>query len=281
MDKKARNRWQEPPQVFGLLGNPVAHSLSPAMHRAAFQAMGLEAEYVAFQVVDLPSAIAGLRGLGLRGASVTIPFKEQVIPLLDQVDEVAVKIGAVNTILNSGGRLTGHNTDWAGFLNALSSQVEIRGESFAILGGGGAARAAAYGIMSSGGRAIILNRDPQRARKVGRELGCLCHPLERLGEVQAQVLINTTPVGMSPREGESPVSREILRKFKLVMDVVYNPVRTRLLREAQEEGALTITGVEMFVQQGADQIRLWTHMEPPLEVMRQVVLGHLEQDHGD
>lgn len=275
MHKKADPAWQEHVQVFGLLGNPVAHSLSPVMHRAAFRAMGIRADYVAFQVVDLPSAIVGLRGLNIRGASVTIPFKEKVMDLLDEVEDVARKIGAVNTILNRDGRLIGQNTDWLGFLKAICAHAQVCGEVFLILGAGGAARAAAYGVLSAGGIPVILNRDLKRARNLAQELGCSYKPMEGLGEIEALGLINTTPVGMAPQVDESPVPRRFLGRFEVVMDVVYNPLGTRLLREAQEEGALAISGMEMFVHQGAEQIRAWTGMEPPLEVMRDVVRHHL------
>lgn len=267
--------------VYVLLGNPVAHSLSPRMHRAAFRAMKLGAEYVAFQVEDLKRAVEGLRGLGIRGASVTIPFKESILALLDEVDEEARSLGAVNTVLNLGGRLKGYNTDWIGFTRALEGRLGIRGESFAILGAGGAARAAAYAVIRAGGRAVILNRDVQRAAKLARELGCGHEPLERLGELEAQVLVNTTPVGMSPKTQDSPVPREVLGRFQLVMDVIYNPLRTRLLREAEEQGASLVSGLEMFVEQGAEQIRIWTGMEPPLELMRKVVEKALGGSHAD
>lgn len=281
MDKKADSAWQQHVHVFGLLGNPVAHSLSPVMHRAAFRAMGIRADYVAFQVVDLPSAVVGLRGLNIRGASVTIPFKEKVMALLDEVEDVACRIGAVNTILNREGRLIGQNTDWLGFLKSISAHAQVCGEAFLILGAGGAARAAAYGILSAGGIPVILNRDIERARNLAQELGCSYKPMEGLGEIEALGLINTTPVGMAPQVDESPVPRGILGRFEVVMDVVYNPLRTRLLREAQEEGALAISGIEMFVHQGAEQIRVWTGMEPPLEVMRDVVRHHLEARDAD
>lgn len=267
--------------VYVLLGNPVAHSLSPPMHRAAFKAMKLGADYVAFQVQDLKRAVEGMRGLGIKGASVTIPFKESILPLLDEVDDEARSLRAVNTIVNLGGRLRGYNTDWIGFTRALEGLRGIRGESFAILGAGGAARAAAYAVIRAGGRAVILNRDAQRAAKLARELGCGHEPVERLRDLEAQVLVNTTPVGMSPKTQDSPVAREVLGRFQVVMDVIYNPLRTRLLREAEQEGASVVSGMEMFVQQGAAQIRIWTGMEPPLELMRKVVGKALGESHAD
>ncbi len=281
MEKKIDLERLEQGQVYCLLGNPVAHSLSPLMHRAAFRAMGLRADYVAFQVVDLPSAIGGIKGLNICGASVTIPFKEKVMSLLEEVEDVASKIGAVNTILNRRGRLTGQNTDWLGFLKAISAHVQVCGKTLLILGTGGTARAAAFAIWSLGGTAVILGRDINKARNLAKELGCHYESMEGLGEIEALGLINTTPVGMAPQVGESPVPGEILGRFQVVMDVVYNPPDTRLLREARQQGALAIGGIEMFVHQGAEQIRIWTGMEPPLELMRNVVISRLEGRDAD
>lgn len=267
--------------VYVLLGNPVAHSLSPLMHKAAYRTMGLDADYVAFQVEDLKRAVEGIRGLGIRGASVTIPFKESVISLLDELDEEARTLGAVNTILNQGGRLKGCNTDWIGFSRAFEGHLEIKGKSIAVLGAGGGARAAAFAVLRAGGSVVILNRNVKRAQQLAYELGCEYEPLEGIAKLEAEVLVNTTPVGMSPHEWECPVPVEILGNFKAVMDLIYNPVRTRLLRGAKEAGAFVISGLEMFVQQGAEQIRIWTGMEPPLERMRQVVMEALGVTRGD
>jgi shikimate dehydrogenase len=267
--------------VFGLLGNPVGHSLSPKMHRAAFQAMGIEAEYVAFPVVNLEQAVTGIRGLGIRGASVTIPFKEEIISLIDKVDRVASVIGAVNTLVNDQGVLTGTNTDWLGLKRALESRISIRGRRVAILGAGGAARAAVYGVMAGGGEPILLNRTPQRAMRAARDLGCGWALWEGLGDLNAHVLVNATPAGMSPRGDECPVEPELLSRFHLVVDMVYNPLRTRLLEEAEARGVGTMNGVEMLVQQGAEQIRIWTGMEPPIQIMRKAVIEALGGEDED
>ncbi len=269
------SKGAEQVRVFGLLGNPVSHSLSPKMHRAAFEAMGIEAEYVAFGVVNLEQAVMGIKGLGIRGASVTIPFKEMIISLLDEVDHVASLIGAVNTLVNDRGVLTGANTDWLGLKRALESRTSILGKRFAILGAGGAARAAVYAIMAGGGEPVLLNRTPQRAMRAAKDLGCEWAPLESLGELNAHVLVNTTPVGMSPRSDECPIEPEVLSQFHLVVDMVYNPLRTKLLEEAEVRGVGTMNGVEMLVQQGAEQIRLWIGMDPPVQIMRKAVIKAL------
>lgn len=276
MMKKGRELGEV--QVFGLLGNPVAHSLSPKMHRAAFEAMGIRADYVAFQVVDLKQAVMGIRGLGIRGTSVTIPFKERVMPLLDEMDRVALAIGAVNTVVNLEGVLKGTNTDWLGFMRALESRISVRGKEVAILGAGGAARAAAYGVIAAGGEPILVNRNSEKATVAARELGCSWLPWEKIGELRAHVLVNATPVGMAPSCDECPVDPEILGRFSLVVDMVYNPLFTKLLEEAEVRGIDTMTGVEMLVQQAAEQIRIWTGMEPPVDIMRKVVMEALEED---
>jgi len=267
--------------VFGLLGNPVSHSLSPKMHRAAFEAMGIEAEYVAFPVVNLEQAVMGIRGLGIRGASVTIPFKEEIMSLLDEVDRIASLIGAVNTLVNDHGVLTGTNTDWLGLKRALESRISIRGKRIAILGAGGAARAAVYGVMAGRGEPILLNRTPQRAMRAAKDLGCGWAPWEGLGDLKAHILVNATPIGMFPKSHECPVEPELLSQFHLVVDMVYNPPRTRLLEEAEARGVGTMNGVEMLVQQGAEQIRIWTGMEPPVQIMRKAVMKALGEGDED
>ncbi len=262
-------------KVFALLGNPVAHSLSPLMHTAAYREMELEAVYVPFCVQDLHAAIRGIRGLGILGASVTLPFKTEVMAHLDRVEESASRIGAVNTILNRDGELIGLNTDWLGFVRGLQEFMEIRGKRFLILGAGGAARAAAYGLLQAGGAPILASRTPERDKLVARELGCDALPLAQVGEAAVDCLINTTPVGMAPHVHGTPLPQSLLPRFRWVMDVVYNPLRTRLLQEAEQAGCVPIDGAAMFVHQGAEQIRAWTGMDPPVQSMREAVMGEL------
>jgi shikimate dehydrogenase len=200
---------------------------------------------------------------------------------LDHVEESARRIGAVNTIANEGGRLTGHNTDWRGLVFGLREGLEIKGNEFAILGAGGTARAAAFGILKEGGVPMILNRGVERGEALARELGCQFLPLSEIGKVEADCLINATPVGMAPNTDEIPVPRACLGRFPWVMDIIYNPLKTRLLREAEKAGCRVLHGVGMFVHQGAEQIRIWTGMEPPRAQMKEVVLKVLRRDHGD
>ena len=170
-------------KIFGILGRPVAHSLSPVMHNAAFRHLGMNAVYVAFPVTDLAQAVAGLRGLGIGGVSVTIPFKEEIIPLIDELDPQAAAIGAVNTVVNRDGRLTGYNTDWLGAVTALTAKISLKGRHVLILGAGGASRAIAYGIFQDGGRVSLTDLDARPGRSPGPGFGGRGHPPGRPGAI--------------------------------------------------------------------------------------------------
>lgn len=271
-----------PSEIFALFGNPVGHSLSPLMHNATFTEMKVDAHYVPFCVENLEDAVRGVRGLNIRGVSVTIPFKTAVMPYLDAVDESAIRIGAVNTILNdNNGSLKGYNTDWLGLIRDLEQSLEIRGKTFAILGAGGAARAAVFGLLKEGGIPIIVNRTIEKGQKMAREFGCQFYALSEIAKIEADCLINTTPVGMAPDREKSPLRREILVNFRWVMDIIYNPLETKLLRDAKESGCSVLTGVGMFVHQGAEQIRIWTGMEPPRRFMKGIVLERLKERDGN
>ena len=267
--------------IFALFGNPVAQSLSPLMHNAAFAGMGIAVRYRAIRVDDAAEAARLIRELGLRGASVTIPFKESVLPYLDEVDQCAREIGAVNTIIHREGRLVGYNTDGPGLIRDLEEWIDIPGKSFAILGAGGAARAAVHALLRAGGIPVVFSRTEERGRTLAARFGCGWHPLSALGRVRADVLINTTPVGMFPDTDRTPLAGEDLIHFPQVMDMIYNPCRTRLIREAEAAGCRIRSGVGMFVHQGAEQIRLWTGQDPPRAIMRQTVLERLGENGKD
>jgi len=263
-------------QNYVLLGNPVKQSLSPLMHNAALKKMGIEENYSAFCVDDLGSALQGIRGMNIRGASVTIPFKVAVMEYLDDIDADALKIGAVNTIINENGRLTGYNTDWLGLILTLQEAMPVKNKTFLIVGAGGTARAAAYGIMKEGGFPVIANRTPEKGKILSGKLNCPFYPLAEIGKIKADCLINTTPVGMYPKD-KSPVKAVTLSGYKYVMDVIYNPLKTKLLKDAEKQGCHIFSGLDMFVHQGAQQIRLWTGVEPPRALMKKVILKRLTQ----
>ncbi|MFO7570449.1 MAG: shikimate dehydrogenase [Smithellaceae bacterium] len=264
-------------QHFVLLGNPVLHSLSPLMHNAALPVMQIKEHYSAFLVTDIASAVQAIRGMNIRGASVTIPFKTDVMAYLDEMDPAAIAVGAVNTIVNHEGRLIGYNTDWLGLTQSLKERTDIAGKTFAILGAGGTARAAAYGIQKEGGRPVIVNRSQPRGMALAARFACPFYPLADISRVRAHGLINTTSVGMFPDLDQSPVDAALLKGYKVVMDVIYNPLQTRLLRDAEALGCKIISGLEMFVQQGAGQLKLWTGKDAPLALMKQVVREELKK----
>jgi shikimate dehydrogenase len=254
-------------KIFGILGRPVAHSLSPVMHNAAFRHLGVNAVYAAFPVTDLAQAVSGLRGLGIGGVSVTIPFKEDIIPLIDDLDPQAAKIGAVNTVVNRDGRLTGYNTDWLGAVTALTAKVSLKGRHVLILGAGGASRAIAFGVFHQGGHVSLTDIDVARAAALARDLGAEAIAPDALDHCPATILVNATPVGMTPHVDGIPINPDLLGRFEVVMDIVYQPLATRLLREAEAHGCATIDGLQMLIHQGAAQFELWTGMTAPLEVM--------------
>ncbi|GAI30225.1 unnamed protein product, partial [marine sediment metagenome] len=260
-------------RLCGVIGNPVEHTMSPAMHNAAFAQMGLDYVYVPFKVkkVGLGRAIDGMRGLNIRGLSVTIPHKVAVIPLLDKLDPLAEKIGAVNTITNDDGMLTGSNTDAGGFLQALLARsIEPKGKKIVILGAGGASRAISFILAERGAHLVILNRllELDWAEELaGRLSSFFTQEVKALELVEenlngvlpaADILVNTTSVGMSPNINETPVPAKLLKPGLVVFDIVYNPIKTRLLKEAEAAGAETVSGVDMFVWQGALAFEKWT-----------------------
>lgn len=261
--------------IYGILGNPVKQSLSPLMHEAALREMKIAGKYLPFCMKDIASAVRGTREIGIRGLSVTMPYKVAVMAHLDEVDDDANMIGAVNTIVNNNGRLRGLNTDWIGLVQSLREFMDIKGKVFAILGAGGTARAVLFAIEREGGMAVIVNRDVARGESLAKEWACPFYPLSKFSGVKADCLINTTPVGMMPNISESPVDGELLVNFRFVMDVIYNPLKTRLMRDAEKAGCITIPGLGMFVHQGAEQIRVWTGQEAPRELMKQVVRERL------
>ena len=262
--------------ILGLIGNPVEHSLSPVMHNQALAAVGYNGIYLAFKIIDLDSAIKGIKALNFRGASVTIPHKVNVIRYLDEVDDAAAKIGAVNTIVNQKGKLTGYNTDCQGALEALRTKTAIKGRSVAVIGAGGAARAVGFGLVASGGRVTIFNRSPTTGERLAADLNADFLPLSDWQSNRYEIIINTTPVGMYPNIDATPVPRKNLTKEMIVMEIVYNPLKTRLLKEAEAKGCRTISGMTMFVFQAALQFELWTGEKAPVNIMRRSVLEALK-----
>ncbi|MBU1172486.1 MAG: shikimate dehydrogenase [Proteobacteria bacterium] len=261
--------------LYGVLGDPVSHSLSPLMHNTAFDHIGYNGVYLAFGVKDLGSAVAGIRALGIKGASVTIPHKIKVMDYLDEIDEQALKIGAVNTIVNRNGHLFGYNSDCLGAIHALKEKTPIRDKHVVIAGAGGAARAIAFGILAEGGKLTILSQIKEEGEALAMDLGVDYYPLSEYLDHGCDIFINATPVGMTPHVDDMPVGPEYLKASMTVMDIVYNPLKTRLLDEAEKAGCKWVDGVSMFVYQGVSQFESWTGKKAPVDLMRQVVLSAL------
>ncbi len=275
-------------QLCGLLGNPVDHSLSPAIHNAAFEKLGLNFAYLAFPVEDLENAIRGIRALGhIRGFSVTIPHKVSIIPLLDSVETTAKHIGSVNTIIKDRGLLVGSNTDASGALQALrQGGVDLAGQRVVMLGSGGAARAIAFGLCVEGniGHLTLLGIDDKERSTLANDLKAKTGisitnaPLHAstLGPAlaDAHLLIHGTPIGMHPKIEHSCVPKELLHPGLTVMDIVYNPLNTQILQDAQAAGCHTIQGIEMFLHQAVGQFELWTGQSAPVDTMRNILTSH-------
>jgi shikimate dehydrogenase len=279
MDSKTR--------LYGLFGNPVGHSLSPQMHNSAFAAMGINATYLAFPIErdTLREAVAAIRALQIGGVNVTIPYKVGIMPYLDVIDEEAKIYGAVNTIVNQDGILVGTNTDGPGYIRSLELEHAPvwRDLRVTLLGAGGAARSVAIAIARQGVEKITLvNRNQERAQELKQLLSSWCKVDVKTWEDLPQVvpntslLINGTPIGMFPNTGISPVPKELLVPDCIVSELVYNPLMTQLLKDAQEIGAKIHTGLGMFIHQGALAFQLWTGQQAPIEVMEKAVLHVLQ-----
>jgi shikimate dehydrogenase len=279
-------------RLCALIGDPVEHSMSPPMHNAAYAELGLDFVYVSLRVVKerLAEAVAGLRALNVRGFNVTMPHKVAIIPMLDALDPLAEKIGAVNTVVNDNGILTGHNTDGLGVLKALQEKgVEPEGKKVVIIGAGGASRAISYVLAREGARLTILNRKQELdwaeniAASIHKDLGADIKAVE-LGPKQlekalsgADILVHATSVGMHPGADISLVPAELFKKGLTVFDVIYTPLKTKLIKEAEAAGCRTIGGVDMLVWQGVLCFEKWTGKAPPPEIMRREAVKMLER----
>ncbi len=252
----------------------MAHSLSPVMHNAAFRALGIDAVYVPFDVVDVEGAMRGVRALGIKGLSVTVPHKEAVMDYLDHVDALSRRIGAVNTVINRDGRLEGTNTDWMGAVRAIEEVCPLAGKNALVVGAGGAARAIVMGLLERGAKVHIANRTEKRARRLATSFGCSYSGLKIPDDISFDILINATTIGMND-DKRLPVDTDVIEKTDVVMDIVYSPLKTRLLREAEAAGCRIVDGLAMLVYQGAAQFELWTGQRAPIEIMRQAALRAL------
>ena len=258
-------------KYVAIFGNPVAHSLSPQMHNAAFSHLGLNLAYLAFQVDDAGKAAFAIRTLGFRGASITVPHKEKIISHLDEVDETGRAIGAVNTILSREGRLCGSNTDWLGVVQALEQMTELGGKRALILGAGGAARSAIYGLQRKDSQVFVMNRNEGRGQKLAAEMNCGFVPWQAWDNLRVDLVVHATTVGLAATQDQSLVPAHWLRHGMVILDMIYRPLKTRLLQEAQEAGCTCLSGLDMLLFQGVAQFEIWTGKAAPVEVMRRAL----------
>lgn len=264
-------------RVYGIVGDPVAHSLSPFMQNAAFQACRINAVYLPFLVHNLRDFLDAIEPLGIAGFSVTIPHKEEILRHLDKCDPLAEGIGAVNTVVRTGGRLFGYNTDYVGVLRALEPRIPLRGSRVLIVGAGGAARAVAFALAQAGATVCISSRRPKRATALAKAVRGETVCRNQLRNEFFDAIVNATPVGMYPRVHDSPLESRDLN-CRLVFDTIYRPYTTTLLRLAAKRGIETISGVEMFIAQGTAQWEIWTGQRAPVAVMQRAVIGALQRE---
>jgi shikimate dehydrogenase len=274
-------------RVCAILGDPVQHSLSPVIHNAAFNELGLNLVYVAFNVgmTELKDAILGAKTLGIHGLNITMPHKHSVMNYLDKINMTAKNIGAVNTILNKNGILIGYNTDGAGAMLALKENgICTEEKKLVLLGAGGAAKAIAYQAAQEVEELVILNRTVEKAKQLAKILHSfnakvigkmLSNNVLYKELTTANILVNATSVGMYPDNNNSPVPSDLLTSDLCVMDIIYNPLNTKLLNDAKYAGAKTITGVDMLIYQGAVAFEIWTKCTAPVEVMKKAALNEL------
>ncbi|MFA5572236.1 MAG: shikimate dehydrogenase [Crenarchaeota archaeon] len=277
-------------RVCGVIGDPIEHSLSPIMHNTAFQSLNLDFIYLAFKVKSssIGDAINGIRALNIRGLNVTMPHKKNVMRHLDRIDLSAQLIDSVNTILNKENLLFGFNTDGVGAVKALKENgVELKGRKILLLGAGGAARAIAYAVAKESDELAILNRTVKDAQTLSKlvekaankriSTGSLSHTDIESNLRDSDILINATTIGMKPRYDETVVPTKLLRQNLSVMDIIYNPLETKLVKDAKAAGAKVVSGVEMLIYQGAASFEIWTGKQAPVEVMRKAALTYLKK----
>lgn len=256
--------------VAAVIGDPVAHSLSPAVHNAAFAAVGLDWVYVALPTPAGSASVAlgAMRTFGLGGLSVTMPLKAEVAGIVDHLDPLAASLGAVNCVVGDGPRLVGHNTDASGFAAWLTATGHpLEGARVVVVGAGGAGRAVVAGALAGGaGSVVVVNRSNDAAAAAVALDPSRCSVGDMAAVATAEVVVNATSVGMTGQPG-CPIPADLLRPAQVVADLVYDPVETELVRTAREVGAVALDGVGMLVHQAADAFRLWTGVEPPLAVM--------------
>lgn len=267
-------------KICMVIGDPVDHSLGPTMYNTIYEKMGIDDQFVYVgcnvKITDLENFVKGVRAMHIRGISCTIPHKIEIMKYLDEIDPVAKEIGAVNTVVNDKGILKGSNTDWLGVVTPLERITSLKGKTVALLGAGGAARAVAYGVTKKGALLQIYNRTLENAQKLAQQFGGEAYPWgKREHSKHADIIINTTSLGLHPHENETPLAKEYITKKHLVLDAVYVPFETRFLKEAKMQGATIIHGTEMLLHQGLLQFKLYTGLDAPEDELRKILLENI------
>jgi len=264
-------------QLYGVIGNPIGHSLSPLMHNAGFAHRHVNAVFIPFLVRDLADFMKAVRPLRISGLSVTLPHKQQILRYLDECEPLAAEIGAVNTVVCRAGKLHGYNTDHLGVMLSLGRKIKLEGARVLIFGVGGAGRTVGFAAARAGAQVFFCARRPEAARAAARDFGAEAVERKDLRELEFDAIVNATPIGMMPLADVSPLEAAELR-CGLVFDLIYRPMRTRLLRLAERRGIATLSGVDMFVAQGVAQWELWTGEKAPVRPMRAEVTAALARE---
>lgn len=262
-------------KICMVIGNPVEHSLSPKLHNAGYEALHIDGQYVyvacRVEIKNIENFVIGIRAMNIRGISCTIPHKVAVMPYLDLIDDVAKKIGAVNTIVNDNGKLIGYNTDWLGVLNPLEKLIDLENKTIALIGAGGAARAAAYTATTKKAKLMIFNRTLKKAKELTNEFTGEAFSLDEIANIQsADVIINTTPIGLE-NKNQTLVSKKHITDKQFIFDAVYGTQETQLIKDAKEKNAKTISGIEMLLYQGFAQFKLFTGHDAPIQAIRKAI----------
>jgi 3-dehydroquinate dehydratase/shikimate dehydrogenase len=263
-------------KIYGVIGNPISKSMGYLIHNRAFKETGSSDIYVPFLVDNVEKFFKGFSPY-FEGLSVTMPFKEDIMAVIDEVDETARKIGAVNTVVRDGEGWKGYNTDCTGAVKALEEHIDLNGKKVLIIGAGGTAKAIGHGVREKGAKiTVTYNKNKERGTQLAKELGAEVVNVQDAGEEEVDVLINCSPVGMNPDVEATPISSRHLRKGMIVFDSVYNPPETRLIRDAKAAGCTAISGIELFINQAVGQFELWTGQKAPANPMRDVVVKTIE-----
>ncbi len=272
-------------KLYCIFGNPVKHSLSPVIQNAAFESAGLNAVYLAFEVEDIKNGVSAMKTLDIIGASITIPFKTDVMDHLNDIDSLAEDIGSVNTLHNVNGKITGYNTDGYGALNALlDNDVTIKGANVLIIGNGGSARAVAFTLLQEGADIIIAGRNIDKILRLVNDLKkkkndvkhTLIKDIAPEFMKQIDIIINTTPIGMTPDIEISSIDESLIIGKHVIFDIVYSPDMTRLLQIAKSKNCKIIRGIEMLINQGAKQFEIWTGEKAPVSLMRNAIKNRIK-----